>query len=216
LADIAMGVLGGSLKLKEKITGRFADILSYMYIATSVLKRFEAEGRKEEDLPFVHYNLKLALSEIQKAFDGIFDNLKIPGFRWFFKGWFGAWSRINSIGSLASDGWSHAISSAMLGNVSQRQRHTLGIHIPQDRNQQLGRLEYAFELVLKTNEIEKKIRTAVKDKILPKRKLAQLFDEAVQKKVITLQELAELKEAEVVRLDAIMVDDFSPEEYFSK
>jgi hypothetical protein len=45
LADIAMGALGGSLKFREKITGRFADILAYMYFSCAVLKRFEAEGQ---------------------------------------------------------------------------------------------------------------------------------------------------------------------------
>src|SRR5207244_4147225 len=59
LSDVAMGVLGGQLKMKEKITGRFADILAHMYMATAVIRRFEAEGRREEDLPFAHYNLKL-------------------------------------------------------------------------------------------------------------------------------------------------------------
>ena len=38
LADVGMGVLGGSLKTKEKLTGRFADILSHLYMATAVLK----------------------------------------------------------------------------------------------------------------------------------------------------------------------------------
>ncbi|MFN9068743.1 MAG: acyl-CoA dehydrogenase domain-containing protein, partial [Bdellovibrionales bacterium] len=73
LADVAMGTLGGKLKEKQKITGRFADILAMMYMATSVLRRFEADGRPKEDLPLVHYNLKYMMAEIQKAFDGIFD-----------------------------------------------------------------------------------------------------------------------------------------------
>ncbi|MFN7905359.1 MAG: acyl-CoA dehydrogenase domain-containing protein, partial [Pseudobdellovibrionaceae bacterium] len=97
MSDIAMGTLGGKLKMEEKITGRFADILANMYIATSMLRKFEADGRKEGDLAFAHYMLKFCLSEIQKSFDGIFDNLKIPGLRWFFKGWIGAFSRINSL-----------------------------------------------------------------------------------------------------------------------
>ncbi len=53
-----MGVLGGQLKMREKITGRFADILANMYMATAILRRFEAEGRRDEDLPFVHYSVE--------------------------------------------------------------------------------------------------------------------------------------------------------------
>ena len=38
LADAAMGSLGAKLKLREKVTGRFADVFSWMYICTAVLK----------------------------------------------------------------------------------------------------------------------------------------------------------------------------------
>jgi acyl-CoA dehydrogenase len=213
LADIAMASLGGQLKLKEKITGRFADILAHMYIATAVIRRFEAEGRLEEDLAFVHYNLKHCMAEIQKAFDGLFDNLKVPGLRWFFKGWLGAWSRINSMGSQASDGWSHAIASAMLKPGSVRDRLTDGIYLPTDRKQALGRLEYAFELVIKSEAAEKKIRKAVHAGVLPKKKTHLLLDEAREKNVITADEFKLIQESDSVRYDAILVDDFSEEQY---
>lgn len=215
LADIAMGTLGGSLKMKEKLTGRYADILAHMYIATSILRRFEAEGRRSEDLPYAHYMLKYCLAEIQKAFDGIFDNLKIPFFRWFFKGWVGAWSRINSVGSQASDGWSHLIADSMMNDVETRNRLTEGIYLPLAKDQQFGRLEYAFDLVHKSELIEKKIRDAVKARVLPKKKIAQLLEEARSKAVISAEEFQVLVETEKARLDAITVDDFSEAEFLA-
>ncbi len=216
LADVAMGTLGGSLKLKEKITGRFADILAQMYIASSVLRRFDADGRPEEDLPLVHYCLKNSLSEIQKSFDGIFDNLKIPGFRWFMKGWIGAWSRINSVGSQASDGYSHLISGLMLSDSATRRRLTDGIYIPKEKDQQLGRLENAFQVVLQAEQCEKKIRKSIKDGVLPRKKIHLLLEEARQKNVISEEELKLLREADNVRFDAILVDDFDEEQYHGK
>jgi len=213
MADIAMAALGGELKLREKITGRFADILAYMFMATAILRRFEAEGRREEDLPFAHYNLKLCMAEIQKGFDGIFDNLKVPGLRWFFKGWIGSWSRINSLGSQASDGWSHAIASSMLQEGSVRDRLTQGIFIPSKQGEQLQRLENAFGIVLKAEAAEKKIKKAIRDGLLPKKKAALLLDEARSKNVITEDEYKLIQQADSVRYDAILVDDFSEEEY---
>ncbi|WP_413291349.1 acyl-CoA dehydrogenase [Bdellovibrio sp. HCB337] len=213
MADIAMGALGGELKLREKITGRFADILANMYMATSVLRRFEAEGRREEDLAFVHYNLKSCMSEIQKGFDGLFDNLKVPGLRWFFKGWIGSWSRINSMGSQASDGWSHAISSAMLQDGSVRDRLTQGIFLPTKEGEQLQRLENAFSMTLKAEAAEKKVKKAIRDGLLPKKKVAMLLDEARGKNVITEEEYKLIQQTDTVRYDAILVDDFSEEQY---
>ncbi|MEK2688487.1 acyl-CoA dehydrogenase [Bdellovibrio sp. GT3] len=213
LSDVAMGVLGGSLKMKEKITGRFADILAHMYIATAILRRFEAEGRREEDLAFAHYNLKMCMVEIQKGFDGIFDNLKIPGLRWFFKGWIGAWSRINSIGSQASDGWTHAIAAEMMKEGGIRDRLTDGIYLPKERDQAIGRLDYAFTVSLRAEAAEKKIKKAIRDGVLPKKKANMLIDDALAKNVINAEEAGLMKEADAVRYDAILVDEFTEEQY---
>lgn len=213
LADVAMATLGGELKAKQKITGRFADLLSHMYMATAVLRRFEADGRQEADLPVAHLVLKGHMAEIQKAFDGIFDNLKIPGLRWFVKGWIGAWSRINSIGSQASDGWSHHISTRVMYNDDNRERLTEGIFIPTGENEQLARLERARVVTIKADAAEKKIRKAIREKILPKKKVHELFDEARSKAIISDDELKLLREADQVRYDAILVDDFDEKEY---
>lgn len=216
LADVAMGTLGGKLKEKQKITGRFADIMAMMYMSTSVLRRFEAEGRQKEDLPLVHYNLKLFMAEIQKAFDGIFDNLKIPGLRWFVKGWIGAWSRINSIGSQASDGWSHEISSRVLYNDEVRTRLTDGIFMPKKEGEQLHRLENARKIVIQAETVESKMRKAVKSGAIPKAKGMALYESSKAKGIINEQEFNLLKEVDKVRLDAVTVDDFSEQEYHSK
>ena len=228
LADIAMGSLGGQLKMKEKITGRFADIFSHMYMSTSVLRRFHEEGQREEDLPYVQFFLKYSMAEIQKGFDGLFDNLKIPGFRWLFKEVLGAWSRINSIGSQATDTWSHLISNSMLYSVAQRDRMTDGIYwiaesthgIDQvkarSKIDQTARLENAFIVVTKAETAEKKIRSAIKSGSIPKKKGRGAWDDALAKKIISDDEYRLLSEADHVRLDAILVDDFNEDEYHNK
>jgi acyl-CoA dehydrogenase len=228
LADIAMGTLGGQLKMKEKITGRFADIFSHMYMSTCVLKRFKEEGQREEDLPYVQYFLKDSMVEIQKGFDGLFDNLKIPGLRWFFKGVLGAWSRINSIGSQATDGWSHLISSSMLHSVEQRNRMTEGIYwmteaihgheqiVARAKIDQTARLENAFTVVTRAEAAEKKIRAAIKAGSIPKKKGKAAWDDALSKKIISEEDYRLLSEADQVRFDAILVDEFSESQYQNK
>ena len=216
MADIAMGSLGGQLKMKEKITGRFADILAWMYTGSATLRRFEAEGRKTEDLPFVHYVLKHSLVQIQKSFDGIFDNLKVPGLVWFFKGWLGAWSRINSMGSQASDGLGSRLCKAIMENSDLRDRHTEGVYLPKSTDQALGRLEHARKIVLQAEAAERKIREAVKAKVLPRKKVHMLLDEAKAKAVITQQEYQLIVDSDAVRMDAIQVDDFNQTQYLGR
>lgn len=76
-ADFSMLILGGDLKRKEMISARLGDVLSQLYIGSSIVKRYEDDGRQVADLPFVHYGLQNCLYEIGKAFDGYFQNLSL-------------------------------------------------------------------------------------------------------------------------------------------
>jgi acyl-CoA dehydrogenase len=215
LADIAMGALGGSLKLKEKLTGRFADVLSWMYIGTAVLRRYEAEGRPKEDLPFVHFTMTHALYEIQKAFDGIFGNLPVPGLTWLFAGPLRMWSSFNALAGEANDKHTHKIASLILTDSEQRLRHTEGIYMPDNTIEHLGLLEEAFRVVKRAELVDKKVRAAVKANAIPRAKGAALYESAQAKGVITSEEHALLARAEELRAAAIAVDDFSQEEYLT-
>jgi len=213
MADIAMGSLGGSLKMREKITGRFADILSWMYVGTATLRRYEAEGQRKEDLPFVHFCLNHALYEIQKAFDGLFGNLTVPGLSWFFKGPLRMWSNLNAFAGESSDQHTHKIASMILEDSEQRLRHTEGIYVPSNTTEQFGRLEEAFKVVKRAESAERKIRKAIHDKILPKAKGPAAFQAALDKNIITKEEFADLSKASQLAYEAIQVDDFSQDEY---
>jgi acyl-CoA dehydrogenase len=68
LADVSMGTLGGALKRKEKLSARLGDILSMLYLCSATLKRFEAEGRKAEDAPLMHWAIWDAMYKAQNAF----------------------------------------------------------------------------------------------------------------------------------------------------
>ena len=51
LSDLAMIALGSRLKQRGKLTGRFADALSWMYLTTAALRRYEAEGAARKTCP---------------------------------------------------------------------------------------------------------------------------------------------------------------------
>ncbi len=225
MSDLAMGTLGGTLKFREKITGRFADILSAMYVATATLRRFEAEGRRPEDLAFAKFVLKQSLNDIQNAFDGIFDNMfgvKQKSFggkilfgtlHWFFKEVIGAWSRINSIGSQSSDHLQHVICESILQNAEHRKFLTEGIYIPESKSQRLGLLEYTFNLVLQSEAIQRKVSRARRSGEIPKLKGDALIEAAKEKRIISESEYQTLKECAKAKWESIQVDDFTEEKY---
>ena len=59
MTDLAMGVLGGSLKRRERLSARLGDVLSHLYLASATLKRFDDQGRIKDDLPMVTGTYKI-------------------------------------------------------------------------------------------------------------------------------------------------------------
>ncbi|NOQ88298.1 MAG: acyl-CoA dehydrogenase, partial [Gammaproteobacteria bacterium] len=78
LADICVGVLGGSLKRREKISGRLADALSNMYVMSAALKHYENQGSHREDLVLLKWVCEDSLFNVQTAIKGIMKNLPVP------------------------------------------------------------------------------------------------------------------------------------------
>lgn len=209
-ADIALGTLGGDLKRKERLTGRFADILGWMYIATAVLKRYEADKKKKEDLPLLKWSLDYALYEIQQGFYSLFSNMGaayiVPKLC----------SQINPIASPVSDQLGSICATIIQTPGEQRDRLTAGIYIPTDENEALGRIEKGFELIYNTQPLYKKLLLAIKQHVLPKDQPEVLFQKAVEKHVLTQSEADQLLEAERVRRDLVQVDSFTLEEYLNR
>lgn len=214
-ADIALGSYGGGLKMKEKLTGRFADILSWMYLGTAVLRRFEAEGRPKEDEAFLHWSMQYSFARIQEAFDGIYRHMDVPVFGWFFKGPMLWWSRINPIGSMPSDKLGSQVARAMQIPGAHRDRLTDGVYLPDpsDMNEPLSVLEHAFRLSVQSETVARKIRDGVKSGRLPKDIPSRLVSKAVEAGVITREEADLVAKTEKARNEAVAVDSFTMEEY---
>ncbi len=213
LADMALVSLGGGLKIKEKLTGRFADIFSWMFIATSVLRKYEADGRPSEDVIYVDWTIQYALNEIQQAFDGIYRHLNPPGLGWLMKGPVRLWNRINPIGSPPSDKLGHMVAKSLIVPSKQRERLFGNIYIPKDESEPFAELESAFNISYAADELLSKIHVASKQHKLPKGKPETLVEQALEKGIISREESELIKKAEIGRDKAIQVDSFTLKEY---
>lgn len=211
LTDLAMLSLRGSLKRKEKLSGRFADVLSWLYLGAATLRRFEAEGRQPQDLPLVHWAMQYAFAQMQEAFEGIVRNLEIPVLGgWWQSAMLLGW-RLNPIGTLPSDRLGSQVAQILQQPGQVRDRLTQGIYLPTDLQQTLGRIEHAFALVHQAEPILQKIKAASRAGQLPSGKPDQLLELAYQAGVINEAEVTLICEAEFARNDAIQVDAFSVE-----
>jgi acyl-CoA dehydrogenase len=211
LADIAIARFGGNLKRKEKINGRFGDALSAMYLGVCILKKFDENGRKKEEIPLVEHAMKEQLGKAQIAIEGLYQNLfgsigKILIFP------FAIWARFNSFSCPASDNLQHKVVKDFIKNGPFRESLTEGIYISKDKNDNLGRIENALMLHEKSQSAFDKIRAAIKAKTLPRKHAQDLIEMAFEKSVITSEEKNLMQEAESAVLDAMEVDEYSLEE----
>lgn len=213
MSDMALGSYGGALKMKEKLAGRYADILSWMFLATATMRRFEADGRRKEDIPLFKWSMEHAFYRIQTAFDEIYSEIHVPGLSWLFRWPVAMWSRLNRIGKKPADSLGHKVAQAMQTGGDQRDRLTDGIYLPLTRGEALGKLEYALKQVEVNFPIYKKLYKATKEGIIAKDKPLNQLDSAVKQGVITEGEAELVQKTEEARFDAITVDEFTLEEY---
>ncbi|MCY4232883.1 MAG: acyl-CoA dehydrogenase [Bacteroidetes bacterium] len=215
LAEVAMASLGGALKRKEKITGRFADIFSWMFLASATLRRFEAEGLRKEDLPYFQWSMEYALGEIQKGFEGLLANMTIPGLSWIVRGPALLWHRINSFGRGPSDRLGHKIAQLMQIPGSHRSRIASGVYLSHDNSCGLMRLENALSKLSDVRPIKAKVSKAIRSKQLDRKPKDTRFERAHHAGIITREELSQIQETAKITREAIQVDDFDEETYLS-
>lgn len=209
MADLALGSYGGALKMKEKLAGRYADILGWMFLATATLKRFESEGKKEEDRDLFEWSMQHAFWKIQTAFDEIYAEIDVPGLSWLFRGPVALWSRMNRMGKKPSDKLGKSIARAMQSRGDQRDRLTKHIFIPEDINEPLGRYEYTMRLVEESAPIYKKLRNATKEKKIGRGQILNQLNEALEKEILAPEEAEMVRKTEKARFEAITVDEFT-------
>lgn len=203
LSDLALLTLGGALKRKEMLSARMGDILAELYLLGAVLKRFEDEGRPEEDRPIVDYVMIQGVDRIAVAFDGVLTNLPARWASWLVRGFaFPAGVPF----ATPPDILTNKVAATLLEPSAQRERLTPDLYLGQGRdNHPVAELEEAFRLVVALAPTEKKMRDArLRD-----------ADEAHRQRVIDDDELARLREARaavqrVVAVDAFPMDEVSP------
>jgi acyl-CoA dehydrogenase len=206
LADVALAFYGGSIKRKESLTSRFGDILSYMYLASSVLRRYNAEGHKKEDLDYLDWSMNYCFAEIQAGFSAIFNNLLTGKIGCLFAAIMGFYNRLNPIGTSSSNFLNHKVAKTLMVADKRRDRLTKDIFISEEKNDQLHKLEAAFNEIEEYENIYTKIKAAQKAKIIAK--TDSLYDAAVTAKIITKKEYESLLRIEKLLHDAVEVDAF--------
>lgn len=209
-SDLSMATVGGALKRKGALTGRLGDILSQLFILTSVLKRFEDEGRPAEDLPFVHWAAQDALARAGAAWRSLLANHPNRGAALFLK-LVGTPFGLNT--PEPNDRCAAAVAGLIQVHGSARDRLVAGSWTARVEVDPIAATIAAFDLYPQVEAIERRLKDAIRSGRITRAPqnltlLAGWAAEAQSKGLIDAQERELIGRFAVYADQAIQVDDF--------
>jgi acyl-CoA dehydrogenase len=208
VADLTVALLGGGLKVKQKITGRMADALAELYLLSSILKRYDDDGRPEEDLKLVDYCARNCLYRFDQALLGVLRNFPVAWAAWLMA------PLVFPFGARrpARDSEAKAIVRAALEPGAFRDRLTRDIFMTDDPRDRFGLLDYTFAKAVACEDADRKLERAIRKGEVKRFHGHDWIAEAGRKNILTAEEARDLAELRDLVARVIAVDDFAPEE----
>jgi acyl-CoA dehydrogenase len=204
-ADTSMLLLGGKLKFKESLSGRLGDVLSHLYIASAMLKRYEDEGRPVGDRPLLAWAFHDSVHRMETSLSAALRNFPIRPVGWLL------WLLVFPLGRRAqapSDRLGHKAASLLMSPGDARDRLAEGVFTTPGANNPAGRVNSYLPKVILAEPVERKFMKALKHSDIEALDFGAQLDEGVREGWITAEERAQLEELREMTLDAITVDDF--------
>ena len=208
-ADIAMLVLGGKLKTKERLSARLGDVLSNLYIVSAMLKRYEDQGRPVSDHPLLAWASYDRIDAIQTALDDFLRNFPVRPIAWLLR------RLVFPIGmheKTPGDRLGHRVCTLLLAPSEARDRLIEGVYLSPNENNPVGRMHHALPKIIAAEPIERKLWKAIKAGQIKAVEPGAQLAEAVERSLISGDEARLLAEARVLTHQVISVDDFDPAE----
>jgi acyl-CoA dehydrogenase len=208
--DVAMLTLGGYLKKKENLSARLGDVLSCMYLASMVLKHYENQGRKPDDLPIVEWACRALLYKAQEQLHGFlrnFPNRFLGGAMRFFI--FPRGLQYSAPGD--RDG--RKLADLALNPTEARDRLCLGVYRTIEPTNPLGLLHEALVMAQTAEPLEKRIRVdGVATGKVTALDLPGRVAQALAAGIVSETEAAMLRDYDRKVMDLVNVDDFAQHE----
>lgn len=204
-ADMCLGLLAGDIKRKEMLSGRLADIVAHLFIATAILKFYENGQRGEDEQLHAKLALQKALFNAQEAFFGLFANfpMQLPA---------------TMVKILCfpmgrpiqppRDALKIKVGELIMEDNSFRQQlkqHVSYSTEPTDIN---GRMESAFQMLLKIEPLWNRFKKSESKNEFDGLTFEERIQSAIAKQAITADEARQLMTYNAVRFDSMLTDVF--------
>lgn len=203
IADAVLLTLGGKFKFREKLSGRLADVVMHLYLASAMLKRFQDDGCPDEDLPLLRWGMADSLHTIQQSLLGVLRNFPLPLLGRLLR------FVVFPLGlpySPPSDHDVEAVARLLTDENESRERLLEGVFIS-DRDDATGRVNRAFPLVLQAAAAERAIRNALRQTVNFEN-YETLVARARESGVVTEEQAVAVQLAQKAIAAVIAVDEF--------
>ena len=208
-ADGAMLTLGGALKRKELLSARLGDVLSYIYLASMVLKHYRDQGEPDADLPLVEWACRTLMYRAQEQLHGFLRN--------FPNRWVAAVLRVmifprGRTFSSPSDELGQQIVELMINPTETRERLADCSYTTLEPTNPLGLLQEALEMAERVKVLERKVLDARRAGEIVSEDTPGQIDEAERKGVLTATEAVAVRAFDDKVMELTGVDDFDAAE----
>lgn len=213
VSDVALVIMGGKLKRRERLSARLGDVLSYLYMSSAVIKYSHDFGDQKQDIIHVQWFIQTALHRIQEAFTDFLNNFKpslLSKLLRFLIFPYGA-SYLKP-----SDALEHQMALLMTTPSDFRERLTTHCYLGTIENSEVARLESAFQVFSKLEPLFAKLEQAYKTHpVFQGIKNMKDLDKDLKMKmafeagILTLDEVKQIHSFEQARVKIMQVDEFT-------
>ena len=207
LSNLSLLTFRDALKTKGLLTGRFADLLSFQYIAIALIWHWKQTGQSEKSWIKTKWGLEYCFSQIQESLEAILSNYPHRWIRMGLKPLL-ILLRVSPMGCLPSDSLGKKLAAQLIEDEDFRKDLCSNMHFPKDPEDQFQKLHKACKLSLQEDKILRKIKQEAGKMISIK--------SALKQKIISPAEYEVLQSAKQAQWEAIQVDSFTEKEYFGR
>jgi acyl-CoA dehydrogenase len=213
MTDAAMLTLGGELKRRELLSARLGDVLSYLYLASMVLKHYQDQGEPPEDLPLVEWACRTLLYKTQEQLHGLLRNLPNRPVAALLR--LAIFPRGRTY-SAPSDELGQLIVELLINPTATRERLAAGAYKTLEPGNPLALLQEALEMAEQIKPIERRVFDARRSGEIAAEDTPGQIDEAERKGVISAAEAESVRAFDRKVLELTGVDDFDASELVRK
>ena len=206
VADMTMGILGGDLKRKERLSARLGDVLSHLYMGSAVIRYHLEYGDAEGELAHARWALDNALFEIGRAFEGFFDNFPVRGAAWLMR------RVVFPLGNpyrAVDDALNGTVADQLMVPGALRDRLSALVYRNGPQDDPIVRLERCFDALVAVEPVYLRFYKLAAGGELAGQTVAEQIDSAVSGGHLSAEEAEQVRAYDALRYDAILTDDFT-------